>query len=85
MKKQQLCENDVLEIRPYESLRPRIASCQHLVPSFLVEFDRYTFLTRKVEVGRCPAAARGKKTTWVYPYVFFPSPCDGEYSVITFE
>ena len=60
----QPCQSDVLKIRPYES-RPTVMSNQHLVPSLMVKFDRYTFLKRQVEVGRCPAAWLAKKTSWV--------------------
>ena len=56
----QPCQSDVLKIRPYGS-RPKVMSNQHLVPSLMVKFDRYTFLTRQVEVGRSPAATLGKK------------------------
>eukprot|EP00966_Prymnesium_polylepis_P008786 202575-Prymnesium_polylepis.1 len=41
----------------------------------MVKFDRYTFLTKQVEVGRSPAATLGKKPSWVYPYVLFTTPC----------
>ena len=69
----QPCQSDVLKIRPYES-RPTVMSNQHLVPSLMVKFGRYTFLTRQVEVGRSSAATLGKKTALVYPYVLFTPP-----------
>eukprot|EP00966_Prymnesium_polylepis_P143069 3302259-Prymnesium_polylepis.2 len=60
--KQQPCQNDVLETRPHES-RPKATSYQRLVPSLFVKFERYTFLTRQVELVGWLAAVVGKKTT----------------------
>ena len=60
--KQQPCQNDVLETRPHES-RPKATSYQRLVPSLFVKFERYTFLTRQVELVDWLAAVVGKKTT----------------------